>query len=128
MREQTKIFCYAISQLVFQWSLVYLLVLFFLEDLKPFLISSNFSPHWIIIVILLAAAGLVYFSHSLQLAIKSPQHQVTRLDNWLSRILSVGVALFWFSYLLPASIFWAIVWAVIIYYFLNRLTKLLIRI
>jgi len=52
-------FVYKIFSLLFKWSLVYFLVLIIMEDLKPTIVVSHFSPHWFLLISLIT--GLLLF-------------------------------------------------------------------
>ncbi len=54
-------FAYKFFSLLFKWSLVYFLVLIVMEDLKPTVVVSHFSPHWFLLLSLLSGLFLFFF-------------------------------------------------------------------
>lgn len=124
MNSNQKKFIYDFSLLIFQWSLVYLLVLFFLEDLKPFLVSSRFSPHWIIVVVVLSAGFLMKFAKQGKKEIKLVSPKKNKFDLMIIKVISATVAFLWFFFLkLSFGWFVSLFLSVIIYFFLKRITN-----
>lgn len=125
----TKNFFYDLSQLFFQWSLVYMLVLFFLEDLKPFFVSSKFSPHWLILPTLLSAIGLLRFAkYSDGKAVKKFPHKLNRLDSWAVSFLSVIISLLWFIFLKSRiGYFGAFLVSFMLYFLIKKLSYIFFK-
>ena len=124
MSKDTKKFLYSLSQLLFQWSLIYLLVLFFLEDLKPFLVSSQFSPHWLILVVILSAVGIFRFAKYSEKDEKKIRQQVSTIDNWFINILSVIISLLWLVFIKGLLGFWFGLFLAVLFYFLIKKTTI----
>jgi len=122
--KDTKKFLYSLSQLLFQWSLIYLLVLFFLEDLKPFLVSSQFSPHWLILVVILSAVGIFRFAKYSEKDEKKIRQQVSTIDNWFINILSVIISLLWLVFIKGLLGFWFGLFLAVLFYFLIKKTTI----
>jgi len=63
MKHKITFIVCSVSIVIWKWSLIYFLVLLFLEDLKHSLVSAHFLPHWFLLplgisgVILLACAS-----------------------------------------------------------------------
>lgn len=126
--QDIKRFLYDISQLFFQWSLIYLLVLFFLEDLKPFLVSSQFSPHWLILPMLLSAVGMLRFAKYGEGDFRPTRKRFTRFDAWLLSFLSVIISLLWFVFLqVRVGILLAFFLAWLLYFLVKKITIKLIN-
>ncbi|MGB0757136.1 MAG: hypothetical protein ACPGO5_01645 [Patescibacteria group bacterium] len=91
LSKKSKRFIYDISTLILKWSLVYLLVLFFLEDTRPYMISTVFSPHWMLLVLVLGLTGVLWtapYGH-----MKSSEGIITtavkNYDVWIARVVVV---------------------------------------
>jgi len=101
----TKQYLYKISNIILKWSLVYMIVLFFLEDLKPFLVSTVFSPHWILLILVFSLVSVLVFAQYGHGEIENT-HLIKKLncsqflykfDIWLFRLIIFGFILLWLS-------------------------------
>ena len=81
------------------------ITLFFLEDLKPFLVSTVFSPHWILLILVISLAGVLTFASyghdgdeikgKIKNKLSSKSVSLNKFDIWFFRIVIFGFILLW---------------------------------
>lgn len=102
-----RTFLYIISRLLFQWSLIYLLVLFFLEDIKPFIVTDFFSPHWLFVSLLAGIGGIVVYSDAHHDPSRQSPPSLSLLDRMVLYFVAAFVALLWFDFFRSVLGIWA---------------------
>ncbi len=105
MKISSKQYIYKLSNVILKWSLVYMIVLFFLEDLKPFLVSTVFSPHWILLILVISLVGVLIFASyghdgdeiksKIKNKLSSKSVSLNKFDIWFFRIVIFGFILLW---------------------------------
>ena len=80
-------FVYKLFSLLFKWSLVYFLVLILLEDLKPTIVTSHFSPHWFLLLALIMGLLLFFFPQADMLNKQRPEWR------WFDYLLVIAVGI-----------------------------------
>ncbi len=118
---------YTLSLTLFQWSLLYLLVLFFLEDSRPFLVLSVFSPHWLIVVVIVAAIGVLLYAAHGQQDTQSKKRIVTALDRWVATTVAAISCIALMSVLWSRISFWAVIFSAIVFFVSKKMSLLLIN-
>lgn len=84
---------YNLAKTIFKWSLIYFLVLIFLEDVKKSFITSHFTPHIIVLIILVSGLFLFFISEKNDDHLKETKIlELERRDNILIIILSILAA------------------------------------
>lgn len=88
-----KIYWQRIIRIFLYWSVVFFIFLLILEDLKPFLVKTHFTPHWLVPIILILFFLQVFSHDNYQPPL--PNQKKLKFFGWLVAIFCwVSVYLF----------------------------------
>lgn len=130
MTSSTKRFLYRLFNMILKWSLVYMIVLFFLEDVKPFLVSTVFMPHWVLFVLLISLTGVLWlapFGHEKNSNTTKKIINLTNFDIWLFRVILWVLLAFWLPMAWSAFGFFGILLMLIFALLSEKFTILLVK-
>jgi len=102
------------------WSLGLFISLLLLEDLKPFLVRIHFSPHWLVVVIVLLFLLQLLTNDSWQPKIPSKKRLI--LFSWL-----VAIACCLIVYFLATNKVFGILFGFLLFYLILFINRFLLK-
>ncbi len=93
--DMNNIYWRRITRIFLYWSIIFFILLLILEDLKPFLVKTHFTPHWLVPIILVLFFYQVFSHDNYQPAL--PNEKKLTIFGWIVGIVCWIIIYLYFS-------------------------------